>query len=80
MYYATFDVLIKILESLSTSEPKSRILYYMQRNSIIESCMATMDKLGKYEESLQGRCAFAIATMLDPKLKFNYVSCVTMKN
>ena len=42
--------------------------------------MAMTDKLKKYEESLQDRNAFAMATVLDPQLKLNYIPMCDHEN
>ena len=42
--------------------------------------MAMTDKLAKYEERLQGSNAFAMATILDPKLKLNYIPMCDHEN
>ena len=42
--------------------------------------MAMTDKLAKYEERLQGSNAFATATILDPKLKLNYIPMCDHEN
>ena len=52
----------------------------MQHNSIISACMAMTDKLEKYEERLQGSNAFAMATVLDPQLKLNYIPTCDHEN
>ena len=60
--------------------PQGIIHDYMQRNSIISTCMAMTDKLAKYEERLQGSNAFAMATVLDPQLKLNYIPACDHEN
>ena len=60
--------------------PQGIILDYMQCNSIISTCMTTTDKLAKYEERLQGSNAFAMATVLDPQLKLNYILACDHEN
>ena len=42
--------------------------------------MAMTDKLAKYEERLHGSNAFAMATVLDPKLKLNYIPMCDHEN
>ena len=42
--------------------------------------MAMTDKLAKYEECLQGSNAFAMATILHPQLKLNYIPACDHEN
>ena len=60
--------------------PQGIILDYMQRNLIIFACMAMTDKLAKYERRLQGSNVFAMATILDPQLKLNYIPACDHEN
>ena len=53
--------------------PQGVILDYMQCNSIIFACMAMTDKLENYEKRLQATNVFAMATIIDPQLKLNYI-------
>ena len=42
--------------------------------------MTMTDKLAKYEERLQGSNVFAMATILDPQLKLNYIPACDHEN
>ena len=79
---ATLETMKEHEECLQEGQifPQGIILDYMQCNSIISACMAMTYKLTKYEERLQGSNVLAMATILDPQLKLNYIPMYDHEN